>query len=64
MEFHAEGWEVVLHRYQVAQAAAQPVELPHDQRVTGSKRPETPRKGRALGVFAGQSLALENTGRV
>jgi hypothetical protein len=31
MEFHATGAEVVEHRYEVAQAAAQPVELPHDQ---------------------------------
>jgi hypothetical protein len=33
MVFDATGSEVVAHRYQVAEAAAQPVELPHDQRV-------------------------------
>jgi hypothetical protein len=33
MEFHATAAEVIEHRYQIAQAAAQPVELPHDKRV-------------------------------
>jgi hypothetical protein len=33
MEFHATGAEIVEHRYQVAEAAAQPVELPHCERV-------------------------------
>jgi len=52
MEFHATGAEVIQHRYQIAQAPAQPVELPHNQRVTGSKRPETTERGRALSVSA------------
>jgi hypothetical protein len=38
MEFHATGAEIIQHRYQVAQAAAQPVELPHNQLVSGPER--------------------------
>src|ERR1017187_10513505 len=50
----------VIVRSYGSQAAAQPVELPHDQRVTGSKRPEATREGRALGARACQSLVLVN----
>ena len=48
MEFHTTGAEIIEHRNQIAQAAAQPVELPHDQRVTGPERLEATREGRAL----------------
>jgi hypothetical protein len=48
MEFHATGAEVVQHHYQVAQAAAQPVEHPHDQRVTGAERLQATEQGMAL----------------
>ena len=50
------GTEVVEHCYQIAQAAAQPVEFRGDKRVTGPKRPEATKQGRARGVRVGQSL--------
>src|SRR5664279_3244719 len=40
--------QVVEHRYQVAQAAAQPVELPHYERVAFLQRFEATEQGRAL----------------
>jgi hypothetical protein len=54
MEFHAACAEVVEHRNRVAQAAAQPVEFPHDRRVTGPERLQATREGRRF------TLALDN----
>jgi hypothetical protein len=48
MEFHATGAEVVEHRYQVSQTAAQPVELPHDERVTVFQLSQATEQCRAL----------------
>jgi hypothetical protein len=47
MEFHATGAEVVEHRYQVAQAPAQPVELPNDQSVAVFQLLQAAAQGRA-----------------
>jgi len=49
MEFHATGGETVQDRYQVAQAAAQPLELPHPSaapRAVGRSSDRRPRRGR------------------
>ena len=48
MEFNTTGAEVVEHRYQIAKAAAQPVELPHDERVAVFQFLQAAEKGRAL----------------
>jgi hypothetical protein len=47
-EFHASGAQVIGHRYRVAQAAAQPVELPHNERAAGFQSLQTAEQGRAL----------------
>jgi hypothetical protein len=39
MEFHATGAEVVEHPHQAEQAAAQPVEVSHNERVTQREEP-------------------------
>jgi hypothetical protein len=48
MEFHPTGAEIVEHRYQVTKAAAQPVELPHDEGVAVFQFLKAAEKGRAL----------------
>jgi hypothetical protein len=53
MGFHATGAEVVQHRYQVAQAAAQPVELLHDQRVADAKGSKATKRGGTVSVSTG-----------
>jgi hypothetical protein len=44
MEFHATAAEIVQHRYQVARAAAQPVELPRRGNVPIRSTPLTARR--------------------
>ena len=46
-EFHASLFQVVEHGYQVAQAAALAVELPHDDRVAVFEFLQTAEQGRA-----------------
>jgi hypothetical protein len=46
--FYATGAEIIEHRYQVAQAAAQPVELPNNQRVAVFQLLEATEQGGAL----------------
>jgi len=48
-EFHSAIAQAVEHRYQVAQAAAQPVELPHNERVAALQLLHAAEQGRALG---------------
>jgi hypothetical protein len=60
MEFHATGAEVVEHRYQVAQTAAQPVELPHNKGVAVFQPLQAAEQGRALRRGSRYSLILED----
>jgi hypothetical protein len=52
--------EVVEHRYQIAETAAQPVELQHNERVAVFQLLEAAQKGRALGGGSRYSLILEH----
>ena len=62
MEFHATGAKVVEHRYQVAQAAAQPVGLPHNERIAVFQSLRATEKGRALRRGSRKSLILVDAG--
>jgi hypothetical protein len=49
MKFHATGPKVVEHCYQVTEAAAQPVELPHNERGAVFQFLQATEQGGALG---------------
>ena len=59
MKFHATGAEGVEHGYQVAQAAAQPVELPHNERVAVLELLQAAEQGRALCRGSRQAFVFE-----
>src|SRR5271157_929331 len=60
LELDALIFEVVEHGDEVAHTAAQPVELPHDERVAGLQDFEATGEGRALHMLAGH-LVLEHS---
>ena len=64
MKFHATGAEVLEHRYQVAQTAAQPVELPNDERIAVFQFLQTAQKGTALRRGSRQSLVTLDRDRI
>jgi hypothetical protein len=55
-----QGPEIVEHRNQVAPATAQPVQLPHNQRVAVFQLLQAPAKSRALRGDSRYSFTLEN----
>ena len=58
MKLDAALLQVVEHRYQVAQAAAQSVELPHYERVAFFQRFEATEQGRALDAGRSRKVRL------
>jgi hypothetical protein len=59
-EFHAPMFQVVEHGYQVAQAAAQPVEFPDYERVAALKFLQTTDQGRAIANGSRQAIIPEH----
>jgi hypothetical protein len=59
MELHATRAEVVEHRYPVAKAAAQPVELPDHKRVAVFQFLQAAAEGKALRRGSGQAIIPE-----
>jgi hypothetical protein len=60
VKLNATGAEVVEHRYQVAQTAAKPVELPHNQRVAVFQPLFRQRRRAGRFVVAPDNLVIED----